>query len=177
MKAIKIIIAVFLALFIFAMPVLAQENTNDKSEFPFLTGPYLGQKPPGMTPEIFSPGIISTVEDEGCSVFSSNGRKFILFCSTRPCGFGEDDLYISFYQKGDSWSIPVNMGEGINSSASENRPFVTLDGKYMFFTSTRLDNNPEFQKFNQQRRPGTGTRDIYWVDAKIIEEMKPGNLR
>ena len=28
--------------------------------FPELTGPYLGQKPPGLTPEIFAPGIVST---------------------------------------------------------------------------------------------------------------------
>ena len=30
----------------------AQEKTAD---FPVLKGPYLGQKPPGMTPEIFAP--------------------------------------------------------------------------------------------------------------------------
>ena len=31
---------------------------SQQSDFPKLTGPYLGQKPPGMTPEIFVPGII-----------------------------------------------------------------------------------------------------------------------
>ena len=31
-----------------------------QTDFPKPTGPYLGQKPPGMTPEIFAPGIIST---------------------------------------------------------------------------------------------------------------------
>ena len=35
----------------------AQQKTKD---FPVLKGPYLGQKPPGMNPEIFAPGIIST---------------------------------------------------------------------------------------------------------------------
>ena len=31
-----------------------------QGDFPTLKGPYLGQKPPGMTPEIFAPGVIST---------------------------------------------------------------------------------------------------------------------
>ena len=38
-----------------------------KEEFPVLEGPYLGQKPPGMIPKIFAPGIISTDISEGCS--------------------------------------------------------------------------------------------------------------
>lgn len=37
------------------MPVLAQENTKDISDFPVLTGPYLGQKPPGKTSLRFKP--------------------------------------------------------------------------------------------------------------------------
>ena len=41
------------------MPAMAKENTKDKSDFPVLTGFYLGQNPPGLTPEIFAPGIIS----------------------------------------------------------------------------------------------------------------------
>jgi Tol biopolymer transport system component len=42
-------------------------------------GPYLGQTPPGMAPEIFAPGIVSTCLDELNSVFSPDGREFY-FC-------------------------------------------------------------------------------------------------
>jgi hypothetical protein len=45
------------------------------SDFPVLKGPYLGQKPPGMTPEIFAPGIISTGYDERIAVFAPGGRE------------------------------------------------------------------------------------------------------
>ena len=46
-------------------------------DFPTLKGPYLGQKPPGMTPEIFAPGIISTSgKYEINSVFSPKGDEF-----------------------------------------------------------------------------------------------------
>lgn len=38
-------------------------------------GPYLGQKPPGMTPEVFAPGIISTKAPEQCIAFAPGGRE------------------------------------------------------------------------------------------------------
>jgi Tol biopolymer transport system component len=48
------------------------------------------------------------------------------------------------------------MGEGINSSGHEERPYVSPDGKYLFLT-----------------RDISGNLDIYWVDAKIIINIKP----
>ncbi len=45
--------------------------------FPLLKGPYLGQKPPGMNPELFAPGIVSTVNQEHSRlVFSKDGNEF-----------------------------------------------------------------------------------------------------
>jgi hypothetical protein len=65
------------------------------------------------------------------------------------------------------------MGEGINSSANENRPFLTLDGKYFIFTSNRVAHHPTFEDFDPSERPGNGSRDIYWVDARVIEQFRP----
>lgn len=90
-----------------------------QDSLPNLTGPYLGQKPPGLKPEIFARGIISTEMSEGCS------------------GWGNE----------------------INSDKSENRPYVSPDGKYLFYTSTK-----------------TGNRDIYWVDAQIIDRLKQASI-
>jgi len=50
---------------------------TQQNEFPILKGPYLGQKPPGMTPEVFAPGIISTEASEGSSSFSPDGQLFL----------------------------------------------------------------------------------------------------
>ena len=71
------------------------------------------------------------------------------------------DLYISFRKKDDSWTVPENMGKAVNTSSSELRPYVTPDGKYLFFTSDRPNSK--------------GIGNIYWVDAKIIEELRPKN--
>jgi Tol biopolymer transport system component len=50
------------------------------------------------------------------------------------------------------------MGPAVNSSGIESRPHVSMDGRFLFFTSLR----PEGQ-----------SQDIFWVDAKIIEKLKP----
>jgi len=57
-----------------------------QSDFLFLKGLYLGQKPPGMTPEIFAPGIISMGYFERSVVFSPSQDElfFQFFCSFRP---------------------------------------------------------------------------------------------
>jgi len=48
-----------------------QQGEQIDNDFTTLKGPYLGQRPPGMTPEIFAPGIISTAQKyELNSVFS-----------------------------------------------------------------------------------------------------------
>jgi hypothetical protein len=45
-------------------------------EFPKLSGPYLGQKPPGMAPEVFAPGIVSTAAHEFSCSFTPDGKEF-----------------------------------------------------------------------------------------------------
>jgi len=51
-------------------------NLNAKEDFPVLKGPYLGQKPPGMKPEVFAPGIVSTKDHiEMGFTCTSDGRE------------------------------------------------------------------------------------------------------
>lgn len=70
-------------------------------DFPELKGPYLGQRPPGMTPEIFAPGVISTDASEGCSYFSTD-QKLFLFVRARA---DKNGIFI-MKQKGGVWSQP-----------------------------------------------------------------------
>ncbi len=82
--------------------------------------------------------------------------SFLVFCSKKPSGFGQDDLYVSFRTANGGWTDAVNLGDGINSEGSENRPFITSDGKYLFFN-----------------RGSDGGRDVYWIDAAVIEQFRP----
>uniref|UniRef100_UPI00404A8520 hypothetical protein n=1 Tax=Fulvivirga sp. TaxID=1931237 RepID=UPI00404A8520 len=56
-------------------------------------------------------------------------------------GLGVSYLYITFNEEGE-WTKPRNM-KSLNSSGVDGSPFVTPDGKYLFFTSTRDSENPE----------------------------------
>jgi len=98
--------------------------------------------------------------DQDFDAFVAPGESYMIFCSDRPGGYGYADLYISFKKQDNAWTDPVNMGEEINSEGDEWTPFVTIDDKYLFFSSDKV-----------------GNREVYWVDAKIIEELKPDYLK
>ena len=52
------------------------------------------------------------------------------------------------------------MGPEINSFERDYCPYVSPDGKYFFFSSRRY-----------------GTEDIFWLDAQVIEDLKPQELK
>jgi len=87
--------------------------------------------------------------------FIAPDGRYLLFCSTKPGGLGGDDIYIAFRGADGQWGPPRNMGAAVNSAGSENRPYVTRDGKYFFFTSTR-----------------NGNRDTFWVRAEYLDRFK-----
>ena len=89
--------------------------------------------------------------------FIAPDESYLIFCADRQEGYGSFDLYVRFRMDGDNWSAPINMGPDINSPGLESRPHVSVDGKYLFFTS---------------HRPESESQDIYWVDAAILERLK-----
>jgi len=93
--------------------------------------------------------------------FIAPDENYLIFESQRPESIdGSIDLYICFKQKDGSWSRPKNMGPKINSKYSERFARISPDGKYLFFGSNRrqLADNLYF--------------DIYWIDAKVIDELR-----
>ena len=108
--------------------------------------------------------------------FVAPDESYLIFSSIRPGDLGNGDLYISFRDKNGSWSEAIHMGPLINSTAGENRAFVTLDGKYFFFTSNKQVNLQPGVMAHLQNLPGNGSRDVYWVDAAVIEQFRPKEL-
>lgn len=78
---------------------------------------------------------INTESYETHASLSPDG-KTLYFSSNRPGGFGDLDIYMSHRDEetGD-WGPPINLGENINSPFNENAPFLSADGKTLFFTS------------------------------------------
>ena len=109
-------------------------------------------------PEKLDTIINSTKIQYNC--FISPDESYLIFVSReRNDGFGKGDLYVSFRNNLNEWCKPINMGPEINSSEEETCPSVSNDGKFLFFTSDKGDNN-----------------DVYWVSIKILEKLKHDSL-
>ena len=91
--------------------------------------------------------------------FIAPDESYLIWDSEREGGFGDADLYISFRQPDGTWGPAINMGTSVNSERWDAFGTVTPDGKYLLFNRGMDENNDDV--------------DIYWVDASIIEELRP----
>lgn len=111
--------------------------------------------------------------------FIAPDESYILFESDAG------DIVISFRRNDGSWSETMNMAEKLQSTGSQDRfPRRSNDGKYLFFVSNRWLSNPYFgNKLNlgqvkeKAKSISNGMGNVFWVDAKVIEDMKPENLK
>ena len=124
----KKLICIISVILVITTSIIAQQN-----DFPTLTGPYLGQKPPGMIPEIFAPGIISTVSHEFSCCFSPDGNEF--YFTRRHSGLNQTVIMICKIVDG-VWAEPEVASFTKNEFTFE--PFVTPDNKRLYFQSGRV---------------------------------------
>ena len=86
-------------------------------------------------PVSLSPNI-NTQLNEGTSTISADGRTLIFTSCYGRETVGNCDLYIS-YKEGDTWTVPANMGEPVNSTSWDSQPSLSADGRTLFFVSNR----------------------------------------
>lgn len=82
----------------------------------------------------------------------SQDESFIIYCSNKAGGYGRDDIYIAFQNEKGNWDLPINLGSKINSKYSDNRPYLTPDEKFLFFSSDR-----------------NGSLDVFWIHTDFIK--------
>ncbi|MEN8251799.1 MAG: hypothetical protein ABFS32_22960, partial [Bacteroidota bacterium] len=108
-----------------------KQTENKAASFPVLIGKYLGQDEPGLIPEIFAPNIVSTGMNEINACFSPDYTEF-LFSVIMP---GNDFVIMSMRYDGQQWSAPEVAS--FSGEYSEADPFITADGKYLYYVSKR----------------------------------------
>ncbi|MBL0740633.1 TolB family protein [Chryseolinea lacunae] len=84
-------------------------------------------------------------------VFVAPDESYVIFSANRPGGLGSGDLYVSFRDKEGRWSPSKSLGNAINSETDDFCPYVSPDGKYLFYASRR---------------------DIYWVSMEVVHKLK-----
>jgi hypothetical protein len=117
------------------------------------------------------------------NAFIARDESYIIVCVWgREDSLGGVDYYIVFRSPEDVWSEPINMGEKINAAeGAEWSPYVSPDGKYLFFMSSRATIQNRFSPVRQtydslqdlHNQPMSGSFDIWWIDARIIDELRP----
>jgi Tol biopolymer transport system component len=116
------------------------------------------------------------------NAYISPEEDFLITCAVNIDSTNIDqDYYISFRAKEGTWSRLIKFGPEINTPGDNaNSAFVSPDGRYLFFSSSRKDPSlPQIKDgtslrdiINLKTIPGSGSSGIYWVDARIIGELR-----
>ncbi len=117
----------------------------------------------------------------GC--ISPDESYLIRPCHGRPDQVGAGwNYYITFNKKDGTWSDLINLGKTVNSVYCGGAASISPDGKQLFFQgiaatgiTDALDRKYSLQELIDRELSGSanGSSDIYWIDAKIIEELRP----
>lgn len=113
------------------------------------------------TPVRMSNSINGYESIEPSASISLDGLTFY-FSSNRVGGFGGFDLYRVKKLPNGEWSLPLNLGDQINTPLDEDAPFIHPDGKTLYFSSKGHTN--------------MGGYDIFRSELIDEEWSKPQNL-
>ncbi|MEM7549438.1 MAG: hypothetical protein AAF363_07185 [Bacteroidota bacterium] len=115
--------------------VFAQENKVN-NDSPTIVNPYFGQKPPGLIPEIFAPGIVSiNGRGEGSISFSPDLDEVYFGVFKED---GNPSVYFSKLED-KKWTNPKEVNFTKDKKAGELHPFVSPNGKKIYFTAYDSD--------------------------------------
>jgi len=95
---------------------------------PPLSGPYLGQEPPGLEPEPFAPGIVSIPGfTEFSGAFSPDGSEYYFY------RWSEESITTLLFSKviNGQWTAPEQLA--LSAGYDAFLPFVTVDNKWLYF--------------------------------------------
>lgn len=87
-----------------------------------------------FTQASFNSPMIADIGDHGVSIFQDT---LMIFSSCRLGGYGAYDLYISV-KRNEHWMEPINLGPTINTVFNEDYPYITKDGRTLYFSSDNL---------------------------------------
>ncbi len=105
-----------------------------------LKGPYLGQKPPGMTPEVFAPDILPDSNYHTSPVFTPDGKEVYWKMQ------GTKTITMMKIENG-FWTTPKEIT--LSSNLDDFRdPCISPDGKKLFFLSKGILPNQSQEKEN-----------------------------
>jgi hypothetical protein len=123
--------------------LLLEVGCVKEHDFPVLRGRYLGQKPPGMRPKMFAPGVVSTGLSEAVCCFSPDGKEVYWNIAY---SIKEDAKAFIVYSKIENgeWTRPEFVSF-TNMEYIYVYPFLSYDGKELYFISNEPTGSPNLK--------------------------------
>ncbi len=100
----------------------------------------------------------------GC--LSADGKVLLMAFSEKK-NSDEDDIYVSFVEENGQWTSPMNLGDAINTDATETTPFLAADGRTLYFSSNRAGGKGSNDIYVAKRQDDTWER---WSEPQNIGE-------
>jgi len=109
----------------------------------------------GQFPEVREVGIAY-----GSLGFISPSQDYLVVQAHKENDKTKDkDIFVYFKKKDGTWSVPISLGDAVNTNYREGGPTISPDGKYLFF-------NRYVEKGKR------GMPNVYWVSTEIISQLK-----
>ena len=84
-------------------------------------------------------------------VFVAPDESYVIFAANRPGGLGSGDLHVSFRNTDGTWTPSKSLGNTVNTETDDFCPYVSADGKYLFYASRG---------------------DVYWVSTEVFKKLR-----
>ncbi len=109
---------------------------------------------------------INSAYADHCLYFSGDDWEIAYWTSTRPGGFGGNDIWTSERVEG-VWQEAKNLGPKINTAASEHHSLPSPDGKSLYVTTTRDDGFGGEDIFVTTRDAGGNWSELTNLGARV----------
>lgn len=136
---------------------------------------YFNQEPPGLTPKIFAPGIISTPGNfEFTTTFTPDGKE--IYFTRRADKGGHNVIMVSKWEE-RGWSAPDTAE--FSKAARSNEPHISADGKKMYFGSMRLregEEKADYGIWEILRKGDSWSKPTYAFNGMYVSTTNEGSV-
>lgn len=108
-------------------------------------------------------GDINTAGDD-FAPFLGEDLRTLYYSTNGFSGYGGSDIYVSIRQDDswEKWSIPENLGSGINSEEDDQYFSIPTSGKHIYFSRGDTDTDTDIVRFNA---------DDMFLDSKAVNPI------
>jgi hypothetical protein len=124
------------------------------ASFAACAGPYLGQRPPGGTPEVFAPGLVCTGMSERDVAIAPDGREIYFGVMS-----GQVNTIMVTRLENGRWTESTVAPFAADPRYFHLEPCLSADGKRMLFLTTR-------PTAGEETKPGWANQNIFAADRR-----------